>query len=95
MSFAESAFTFAFDHASKAYGGNLRQTNDGYWVIWGGDANQDGLVDSTDMILIDNDASDFQTGYLVTDLNGDGLVDSSDMVVVDNNASLFISAVTP
>ena len=95
LSFTESAFNFAFDHASKAYGGNLRQTNDGYWVIWGGDANQDGLVDSTDMIMIDNDASDFQTGYLVTDLNGDGLVDSSDMVVVDNNASLFISAVTP
>jgi len=95
LSFAESAFSYAFDHESKAYGGNIRQTNDGSWVIWCGDANQDGLVDSTDMILIDNDASDFQTGYLVTDLNGDGLVDSSDMVVVDNNASLFISSVTP
>jgi len=65
------------------------------FAIFGGDVNQDGLVDSSDMIAADNDASTFVSGYVNTDVNGDGLVDSSDMIIVDNNSSEFVSIHKP
>jgi hypothetical protein len=46
--------------------------------------NQDGLVDSSDMITVDNESAAFTTGYLPEDINGDGLIDSSDMIYLDN-----------
>ena len=68
---------------------------DGKFVIYGGDASKDELIDGSDMSLVDNDASGFMAGYLLTDINGDGLVDGSDLAVIDNNAALFISSSTP
>jgi len=95
VSFSNDTITYAFDHPSKAYGGNLKQVSTGQYVIFSGDTDQDDLVDSSDMIMVDNAASDFATGYLVTDTNGDGLVDSTDMILVDNNASNFIGSILP
>lgn len=95
VSFAGSTVAYSFDNSTKAFGGNMLQKPDGTWVIYGGDANQDGLVDSSDMLMVDNDASNFVTGYIVSDINGDGLVDSGDMIILDNNASNFIAVVLP
>ena len=95
VSFAGATIAYSFDVPSKAFGSNMVQKTDGVWVVWGGDVNQDGLVDSSDMVAVDNDASNFVTGYLDTDLNGDGLIDSSDMVLLDNNASQFVARVIP
>jgi len=95
VSFSAAVHSYYFDVPSNIFGNNLRLMSDGKWAIWGGDANQDNIIDSGDMILVDNDASAFSTGYLNTDLNGDGLIDSGDMVLLDNNASLFVTAVTP
>jgi len=81
--------------ASRAFGNNLMQMSDGNWVIFTGDTNQDGIVDSGDMIMVDNDVSGFSTGYIPSDCNGDGLVDSSDMIMVDNNAAAFVTVATP
>lgn len=94
ISFSSNTTTFNFDALSKAFGNNLYGVGSDY-LIYGGDNNQDGLVDSSDMIATDNDVTAFATGYLVTDVNGDGLVDSSDMILIDNNASAFISSVLP
>lgn len=80
--------------ASSAYGDNMKYMNE-VFVIYGGDVNQDGLVDSSDMIAVDNDAANFAAGYIATDVTGDGLVDSSDMILIDNNSGLFISTVVP
>ena len=60
-----------------------------------GDVTQDGVVDGTDAALIDNDAFNFVTGYVVGDVNGDEIVDGSDAAVVDNNAASFVGKVTP
>jgi len=79
---------------TQAYGGNLKEIN-GTWVIYGGDVNQDGLIDSGDMIPVDNLSSEFMTGYLPEDVNGDGLIDLDDMIIVDNNASLFVGIMSP
>jgi len=95
VSFTEPDIAYDFtDSASKAYGSNLKPVS-GAYVIYGGDIDQDGLVDSSDMISVDNDVSNFISGYTATDVNGDGLVDSSDMILIDNNSSGFVSAILP
>jgi len=90
---ASAPFDFSLS-ASQAFGSNQASMG-GVFVIYGGDVNQDGIVDSGDMIPIDNLSSFFTTGYIPEDANGDGLVDSGDMIIVDNNASEFINAIVP
>lgn len=83
--------------AAQAFGNNEIEVEDNpiLFAIYGGDVNQDGLVDGSDALLIDNDAANFNTGYLATDLNGDDVVDGSDALIADNNAANFIAAITP
>jgi hypothetical protein len=95
VSFAANTISYDFSNsAAQAYGNNLKLMNDKY-CIFGGDVTQDGLVDSSDMIGVDNDASAFATGYIATDANGDGLIDSGDMILIDNNASNFVGSIHP
>ncbi len=93
--FSGATITYSFNDVSKAFGSNLKQVSDGAWVIYSGDVNQDGIIDSGDLIPIDNDAASFLTGYRVTDINGDGLVDNSDLIFPVVNAGNFIEKVTP
>lgn len=79
---------------TKAFGDNLKYKS-GEYCIYSGDVNQDGVVDATDNSRIDNDAFNFETGYVVTDLTGDEVVDADDAVIADNNASNFVAAVRP
>ena len=96
VSLASGANTYDFtDNSSKAYGNNLMLMADGKYVIYGGDVNQDDIVDGSDMAPVDNLASAFAAGYLPEDCNSDGLIDGSDMSAVDNNASAFIGASLP
>lgn len=80
-----------------AFGNNMIQVDNTpvKFAFYGGDVNQDDIVDGTDGVLIDNDAAIFNTGYLVTDLNGDEVIDGSDAVIADNNAANFVSAFIP
>ena len=68
---------------------------DGKYTIFAGDVNQDGAVDSNDMIPVDNDSSNYLYGYLITDVNGDGVIDSNDMVKIDNNNANYVGTVHP
>lgn len=95
ISFADATISYDFSvSASQAFGDNLKVI-DGVYCIFGGDENLDGLVDSTDLIDIDNDTAAFGVGYIATDVNGDGLVDSTDLILVDNNATAFIYSILP
>ena len=80
--------------ASQAFGNNQVLVGSDY-SIYTGDVQQDNIVDGTDGALIDNDASNFVTGYVVTDLNCDEIVDGSDAVYADNNAANFVAAAIP
>ncbi|MEO6694152.1 MAG: hypothetical protein ABIY50_09900 [Ignavibacteria bacterium] len=80
--------------SSQAFGNNMVNVG-GRWSFYTADVNQDGIVDGSDNSLIDNDASNFVSGYVVTDLNNDLIVDGSDAAYGDNNASNFIGVVTP
>jgi len=78
----------------QAYGNNLVLKGTKY-CIYSGDVNHDGVVDGTDLSNIDNDASNFISGYVVTDVNGDQVIDGSDLAIDDNNASGFVSVIKP
>ena len=87
------AYDFTTDSA-KAYGDNM--TKEGVrWTLYSGDVNQDGIIDGTDNTLIDNDAFNFLSGYLDTDLTGDDFVDATDFAIADNNANSFIGSIVP
>jgi hypothetical protein len=95
VSFAGNSITYDFSTAaSQAYGSNQKNIG-GVYVIYGGDVNQDGYVDTGDMTPVDNDSANFASGYLNTDVNGDGFVDTGDMTIIDNNSAGFVGAVTP
>ncbi len=81
--------------ASAAFGNNLKPVAGGLYAIYGGDASQDGIVDGSDMSLIDNAGINLLTGYLFQDINGDGVVDGSDMLIIDNNSSILIQKQVP
>jgi subtilisin-like proprotein convertase family protein len=97
-SFTDNIMTYDFTTASnKAYGNNMIQVDNlpDKFAIYGGDVNQDGTIDATDVSSIDNDAQNFVSGYVVTDLTGDDFVDGTDFAIADNNAANFVSAITP
>lgn len=90
-----SLFTYDFTTAaSQAYGSNQISVSS-YFMIYSGDINGDGVIDGVDLGGIDNDASIFNSGYLVTDLNGDYIIDGGDLSICDNNASNFIAKIVP
>jgi hypothetical protein len=72
--------------ATQAFGSNMKRKGTSYCLI-AGDANQDGIVDGSDLLLIDNDLFNYLAQrFAVTDLNGDGYTDGGDMLIADNNA---------
>ena len=83
--YAEIIYDFT-TAASKAYGNNLKPIGSVY-TIFCADASIDGIVDGTDMAMIDN-ASNAPPlmGYHPEDINGDGIVDGTDMALIDNNS---------
>lgn len=92
-----SSGTLSYDFttaASQAFGNNMVLVG-GEYSFYTGDPNQDGTVDASDVSLIDNDAFNFVSGYVVTDLNGDQSVDGTDLAYGDNNAFNFISVIRP
>jgi hypothetical protein len=93
--FAGSTINQSFALPANVYGGNLVQMTDLHYTIYGGDVNQDGIIDGGDFAPVDNLVSLFSTGYLPQDVNGDGLIDGSDFAIIDNNVSSFVSSVTP
>jgi hypothetical protein len=95
ISFIGGVIGYAYDSPLKIFGSNLHEMPDGRFVIFAGDANQDGIVDSGDITIIDNNASNYASGYLSADLNGDGIIDSADLTIVDNNAGVYVTSITP
>ena len=95
VSFAGSTINQSFGNPANVYGGNLQLMIDGKYAIFVGDVNQDGVIDLSDKIPVDNDASNYLYGYLNTDINGDGGIDLSDKVIVDNNNANYIGTAHP
>jgi hypothetical protein len=94
-SFLNSTLTYDLaSSANQAYGSNLIQKGS-YYCVYTGDVNQDGFVDFSDLVAVDNDQYNFVMGYVATDLNGDDFVDFSDLVMCENNSNKFIGIAAP
>lgn len=90
-----SVYNYNFTSSiAQAYGSNLIQKGTKY-CIYSADVNQDGYVDGTDLVQVDNDASYGVTSYSSSDINGDYFVDGSDMLIVDNNSIRFVGIIRP
>lgn len=79
---------------TKAYGNNLTLTGTKF-SIYSGDVNQDGAINLTDLQSVYNDAKDFHSGYLNTDIDGNNFVDLTDLVTTYNNSKNFIQLIRP
>ncbi len=93
----DSSIIYNYDYTSaltQAFGNNLKLKGTRY-CIYSADVNQDGIVDGSDLGLIDNDSYNFVTGYVITDLNCDEIVDGTDAAYADNNAFNFVSVIAP
>ncbi|MBV6479370.1 MAG: hypothetical protein HGGPFJEG_02141 [Ignavibacteria bacterium] len=95
QSFVSSSASFDFTlSANQAFGSNQIQKGSRF-CIYNGEITKDGVIDASDMAIIENAASEFKKGYVISDLTGDEIVDGSDMTIADNNASNFIGVITP
>ena len=66
-----------------------------HYAIYGGDVNQDGLIDSDDMAPVENQSASAASGSLFEDANGDGLIDAGDMAIIENNSAIAVSLAVP
>ena len=74
--------------ATKAYGSNMIEVAPGKWACRSGDVNQDGVIEGSDYLQMENDLSGtILFGYYVTDLNGDGVVEGADYLMMENQLS--------
>jgi len=91
-----ASYNFTTD-SSQAYGSNQKQVDASpiRFAMYGGDINQDGIIDAGDVSEVENDAANSVSGYVQTDVTGDDTVDASDVSLVENNAVNSVSVITP
>ncbi len=77
-------YDFTVD-SSRAYGDNMKR-NGSSWVLYSGDANQDGSIDALDAAIFI--AQFGNTGYFSCDFNGDFSVDAQDVSIFVSNYGL-------
>jgi len=94
VDFSGSIISYAFDLPAKVYQNNVKLT-DGYYVIFGGDVNQDGQVEQLDVTIIENGVNAFVKGYLAIDVDGNGDLGISDYSIWENNNNIFVNKQTP
>ncbi len=95
LSFQADTLTYNFTTASnQAYGNNMKQVGS-IWSFYSGDVNQDEVIDLTDIVSVFNDAGNFVTGYVNTDLTGNMIVDLTDITIAYNNSANFVHLIRP
>ena len=98
QSFIADSLTYDFSNSgSQAFGNNMVQINASplKFGIYSGDVNQEGTVDLSDLLLVYNSSSYFETGYITTDVNADSIADLSDLLLTYNNSKNFVSVINP
>ena len=95
VSFAGSTINQSFGNPANVYGGNLGLSIDDHYLIYGGDVNQDGVVDTGDFSSVVNEVFNYSSGYIFTDVNGDGITDSGDFTTLVNNSMNYVATSHP
>lgn len=93
---SDNSFYSFISEQSQAYGDNLVEVDDApLYGIYSGDINQDGSIDLNDVNMVYNDAANFVSGYVHTDVTGDRYVDFNDLLTVFSNANMYIVKQVP
>lgn len=92
---ADSMYYDFTDAVTKAYGNNLANMGSGKFAIYSGDLNQDGVIETSDYAIMENDILAILFGYYVTDLTGDGVVETDDYALMENNILKIIILARP
>ena len=88
-----TVYDFTTD-STKAFGDNQTLVGTKY-CLFSGDVVKDGSIDASDLIAVYNDAFNFATGYINTDVTGDMIADSDDITIVYNNSLQFVAVIRP
>jgi hypothetical protein len=95
QTFTSNTLTYDFTTGSnKAYGNNLKLVGS-KWCIYGGDVNQDGFVNISDVNSVFTSNVNGATGYLPTDLNGDNFTEVEDLNIVFKSNVLGVETMRP
>ena len=96
QSFTSGALSYDFTSAqTQAYGNNLTQIGGAKWCIYSGDVDENGFIDVTDLIAVNNDSYNGITGSVATDLTGNLYTDLSDLILANNNSYNGIESHAP
>jgi hypothetical protein len=95
VSFGGSTINQSFGLLTNVYGNNMAVSLDGRYLIFSGDVNQDGFIDTQDYVGVDNDSYNYLSGYLATDVDGNGFIDTNDYIFIDNNNYNYIGTILP
>jgi len=79
---------------TKAYGDNQILVS-GEYCIYGGDVDQSGSVNLTDVLQIYNNSMGFSYGYDVTDVTGNNITNLEDVILAYNNSVAFVAKIRP
>ncbi|MBK9331967.1 MAG: hypothetical protein IPM96_06070 [Ignavibacteria bacterium] len=92
---SSSHHNFVANNAS--YGNNMATVSTSPFLkgMYSGDCNQDGVIDISDLAIIDNQVFSFAAGYVIADLNGDMFADLTDYAYADNNAFNIVTVAAP
>ena len=94
ITFSSNTASYDFTTAiSKAFGNNQKLSG-GIPSFFQGDANQDGFVNTSDVLITYNNSSAFLTSPS-TDFNCDGTTDLTDVSLAYNNATNFVQKKRP
>ncbi|MBL0103410.1 MAG: putative metal-binding motif-containing protein [Bacteroidetes bacterium] len=89
---------FTFDcqmDPAQVLGSNLADLGNGFYGMWSGDVNQDGLIDENDFVSVETDLPLFSQGYLSQDLDGNQIIESADYSLIENNSAFGLSVIHP
>ena len=98
VTFVNNSLNYDFTTAAaQAYGNNMIQIDASplRFGIYGGDIDQNLLIDLTDIDSVYNAAVNFISGYVATDVTGDDIVDLSDITLTYNNSAKFVISIDP
>ncbi len=96
--FVNSYFVYDFTTSdTKAYGSNQIQVDNSpnRYAMYSGDVDQNGSIVLEDVLEIYNDANNFVTGYVVTDITGNLVVDLTDVLMANDNSTNYVTKITP
>jgi hypothetical protein len=96
--FSASVLNYNFSTSSaQAFGSNMPQIDASplRYGEYGGDVNQNGVIDLNDIIIVNNAAGSFAAGYVVEDLDGNNIVELTDVLIAYNNAGNFVLKIVP